>query len=113
MMWTNATRALHARTGLALPSDLTDAEWAVLEPFFPPPSSVGGPRKWPMQRTLEANLSLLRGGLPWRMFPPVSTAALVLSLARQWAVADDQLRAADDLAGGAWPRRFVQCRRDR
>lgn len=24
-MWTDATRALHARAGLALPSDLTDA----------------------------------------------------------------------------------------
>ena len=76
-MWTDTTRALHARTGLALPSDLTDAEWAVLEPFFPLPSFVGRPRKWPMRRIVEAILYLLRGGLPWRMlppcFPPVST----------------------------------------
>ena len=48
-MWTDTTRAHHARAGLALPSDLTDAEWAVLEPFFPPPSHVGRPRKWPMR----------------------------------------------------------------
>jgi hypothetical protein len=33
-MWTDTTRAHHARNGLALPSDLTDEEWAVLEPFF-------------------------------------------------------------------------------
>jgi transposase len=76
-MWTDTTRALHARSGLALPSDLTDAEWALLEPFLPPPSSVGRPRKWPMRRIVEAILFLLRGGLPWRMlppcFPPVST----------------------------------------
>ena len=76
-MWTDTTRALHARGGLALPSDLTDAEWAVLEPFFPPPSHMGRPRKWPMRRIVEAILYLLRGGLPWRMlppcFPPVST----------------------------------------
>jgi transposase len=56
---------------------LTDGEWAVLEPFFPPPSFVGRPRKWPMRRIVEAILYLLRGGLPWRMlppcFPPVST----------------------------------------
>lgn len=45
-MRTDTTRAHHARTGLALPGDLTDAEWAVLEPFFPPPSFVGRPRKW-------------------------------------------------------------------
>ena len=76
-MWTDTTRAQPARTGLALPSDLTDAEWAALEPFLPPPSVVGRPRKWPLRRSLEAILYLLRGGLPWRMlppcFPPVST----------------------------------------
>lgn len=76
-MWTDTTRAHHAREGLALPSDLTDAEWAVLEPFFPPASLVGRPRKWPIRRIVEAILYLLRGGLPWRMlppgFPPVST----------------------------------------
>ena len=76
-MWTDTTRAYHARAGLALPSDLTDGEWAVLEPFFSPPSHVGRPRKWPMRRIVEAILYLLRGGLPWRMlppcFPPVST----------------------------------------
>jgi hypothetical protein len=35
-MWTDTTHAIHARKGLALPSDLTDAEWAVLEPLLPP-----------------------------------------------------------------------------
>ena len=76
-MWTDTTRALHARTGLVLPSDLTDAEWALLEPLLPPASQGGRPRKWPMRRIVEAILYLLRGGLPWRMlppcFPPVST----------------------------------------
>ena len=76
-MWTDTTRAQYARADLALPTDLTDAEWAVLEPFFPPPSQVGRPRKWPLRRIIEAILYLLRGGLPWRMlppcFPPVST----------------------------------------
>lgn len=76
-MWTDTTRAQYARADLALPSDLTDAEWALLEPFLPPPSHVGRPRKWPLRRIVEAILYLLRGGLPWRMlppcFPPVST----------------------------------------
>ena len=69
-MWTHTTRVQHARKGLALPSDLTDGEWAVLEPFFPLPNHVGRPRKWPMRRIVEALLYLLRGGLPWRMLPP-------------------------------------------
>ena len=64
-MWTDTTRANHARAGLALPSDLTDGEWAMLEPFFPPPSHVGRPRKWSLRRIVEAILYLLRGGLPW------------------------------------------------
>ena len=76
-MWTDTTRAQYARADLALPSDLTDAEWALLEPFLPPPSHGGRPRKWPLRRIIEAILYLLRGGLPWRMlppcFPPVST----------------------------------------
>jgi putative transposase len=69
-MWTDTTRALHARSGLALPSDLTDAEWAVMKPLLPPASHVGRPRKWPIRRIVEAILYLLRGGLPWRMLPP-------------------------------------------
>jgi putative transposase len=76
-MWTDTTRALHARSGLTLPSDMTDAEWAVLEPLLPPASHVGRPHKWPLLRIVEAILYLLRGGLSWRMlppcFPPVST----------------------------------------
>ncbi len=62
-MWTDTTRAHHARAGLALPSDLTDGEWAVLEPFFPPRSHVGRPRKWSLRRIVEATLYLLRGGV--------------------------------------------------
>lgn len=69
-MWTDTTRAIHARKKLALPTDLTDAEWAVLEPLLPPASPFGRKRKWPMRRIVEAMLYLLRGGLAWRMLPP-------------------------------------------
>jgi transposase len=69
-MWTDTTRKLHARKGPGLPSDLTDGEWKILEPFLPPPRHVGRPRKWPMRRIVDAMLYLLRGGLPWRMLPP-------------------------------------------
>lgn len=58
-MWTDTLRAQYARAGLALPSDLTDAKWAVLEPFLPPPSYVGRPRKWPLRRIVEWNRPLL------------------------------------------------------
>ncbi len=84
--WTDTTRGHHARAGLALPSDLTDPEWALLAPFLPPPSHVRRPCKWPMRRIVEAILYLLRGGLPWRMlppcFPPISTVRRWLYLWR-------------------------------
>jgi transposase len=76
-MWTDTTRKQHARKNLALPSNLRDTEWAIIEQLLPPPLPVGRPRKWKMRRIFEAIMFLLRGGLPWRMlprdFPPVTT----------------------------------------
>lgn len=80
-MWTDITRGHHARKGLRLPTDLTDGEWEILQPFFPPASKVGRPRKWTMRRIVEAIFYLLRGGLPWRMLPPCFPPA---STVRRW-----------------------------
>jgi putative transposase len=68
-MWTATTRAQHMRDGLRFASDLTDAEWAVLEPLLPRPSSVGRPPRWPMREIADAIFYVLRGGIPWRMLP--------------------------------------------
>jgi hypothetical protein len=57
-MWTDTTGAQYARADLDLPSDLTDAEWALLGSFFPPPSHVDRPRKWPLRRIIEAIISV-------------------------------------------------------
>ena len=69
-MWTPTTRADHNRDGLRVASDLTDAEWAVLEPLLPQPSPIGRPPTWPMREIVEAIFYVLRGGVPWRMLPP-------------------------------------------
>jgi transposase len=69
-MWTDTTRRQYARADLLLPSDLTDAEWAILEPLLPPRSHRGRPPIWDYRQIVEAILYLLRGGLPWRMLPP-------------------------------------------
>ena len=63
-MWTDTAREQFAREGLRLPSDLTDAEWAVLEPLLPPRSQRGRPPVWGYREIVEALLYLLRGGLP-------------------------------------------------
>ena len=76
-MWTPATRAQHSRAGLRYGSDLTDAEWAILEPLLPAPSRTGRPPNWPMREIVTAIFYVLRGGVPWRMlpegFPPYRT----------------------------------------
>jgi putative transposase len=68
-MWTTITRAQHRRDAPRFPSDLTDAEWAVLEPLLPAPSPVGRRPCWPMREILNAIFYILRGGVPWRMLP--------------------------------------------
>ena len=69
-MWTDTTRRQFARSSLRLPSDLTDAEWLVLEPLFPARSHRGRPPVWSYRQIVETLLYLLRSGLPWRMLPP-------------------------------------------
>lgn len=68
-MWTPTSRASHSRECLRFSSDLTDAEWAVLEPLLPPASGVGRPPAWPMRTIVEAIFYILRGGVAWRMLP--------------------------------------------
>ena len=99
-MWTDTTRKQFARSGLRLPSDLTDAEWAVLEPLFPPRSGRGWPPVWSYRQIVEALLYLLRGGLPVAdaaagLVPAADDgAALLLPLARHGAVCLATSRAA-------------------
>ena len=68
-MWTPATRTQHSRAGLRYGSDLTNAEWAILEPLLPEPSRAGRPPSWPMREIVAAIFYVLRGGVPWRMLP--------------------------------------------
>jgi transposase len=51
------------------PTDLTDAEWAILEPLVPPVKPGGRPRQVDMREVFNAIFYLLRGGIPWRMLP--------------------------------------------
>src|SRR5512147_2887468 len=58
------------------PSDVTDAQWALIEPHIP--ASTGGrPRTTDMRDVVDAILYILRTGCQWRYlpenFPPKST----------------------------------------
>lgn len=58
------------------PSDLSDAQWALVEPFIPVYPG-GRPRKTLMRDVVDAVLYILRTGCQWRFlpndFPPKST----------------------------------------
>src|SRR3981081_2746469 len=51
------------------PSDLTDAQWALIEPHTPPVQPGGRPRKTDMRDVLDAVLYILRTGCQWRYLP--------------------------------------------
>jgi putative transposase len=51
------------------PSDLTDAQWALLEPGIPPPRPGGRPRKTNMREVVNALFYLIREGCSWRALP--------------------------------------------
>jgi transposase len=68
-MWTDEHRATYKRPGGRYPSDLTDAEWARLEPLIPPAKPGGRPRGTNMREAMNAILYLLRTGCPWRYLP--------------------------------------------
>jgi len=59
------------------PSNLTDQEWAILEPLIPPEKPGGRPRAVDMRAVLNAIFYILRAGCAWRMlpreYPPRST----------------------------------------
>jgi transposase len=77
MAWTETTRRHYRRDGLRYASDLTDAEWALIEPLMPPPLTTGRPRKTKLRDVVEAILYMASTGCQWRAipkeFPPYST----------------------------------------
>jgi transposase len=76
-MWTASARAQYRRSGDRYASDVTDAEFALIEPLLPEARRGGRPRNTALREVLNAILYLLRTGCPWSMlpreFPPKST----------------------------------------
>src|SRR5690348_6246725 len=52
------------------PSDLTDAQWALIEPHLPTQAPGSGrPRTVDLREVLNAILYVLRAGCPWEYLP--------------------------------------------
>ncbi len=68
-MWTPTTRRHYSREGLRYETDLTDAEWALIEPLLPEPLGQGRPPAWSRREIMNAIFYVLRGGISWRLLP--------------------------------------------
>ena len=80
-------------------SDLTDAQWQILRPFFRKRSRRGRPLVYPRREVINAILYVVRSGCQWRMlphdFPPWKTVYQIFYRWRRkgtWQRVHDALR---------------------
>ena len=59
-MWTEITRPKYERAGRRYASDLTDAEWRLIEPFMPPVRRLGRPRETDLRAVVDAILYIAK-----------------------------------------------------
>ena len=53
------------------PSDLTDAEWAHIEPLIPPGKPGGGKRRVAIREVINGVMYILSTGCQWRALPRI------------------------------------------
>jgi putative transposase len=94
----------------AYPSDLSDEQWALLEPLIPPAKSGGAPRTVDMREVLNTLFYQNRSGCQWDMLPhdllPKSTVFDYFTRWRDdgtWQKLVDALRARVRTAAGREP----------
>jgi transposase len=77
-MWKPEHRRAADRHGLRYPSDLSDREWALIEPAIPPAKRGGRRREVDVREVLNAIFYVLSTGCQWQALPkdlpPKSTA---------------------------------------
>lgn len=68
-MWKSENRRTADRRGLRYPSDLTDAEWALVEPMIPPAKRGGRRRSVNLREVLNGIFYVLSTGCQWNAVP--------------------------------------------
>jgi putative transposase len=96
---------------MSYPTDLSDAEWAVLEPLVPTPKPGGRPCIHSRRAICNAIFYLVRSGCAWRMLasdlPPWQTVYGYFGAWRRdgtWQRMHDAVRMAVRLAAGRHPQ---------
>lgn len=85
-MWTAENRSRYDRGQLRYPSDLTDDEWALIEPLIPAAKPGGNTRTVIVRNIVDGIMYILSTGCQWsalpKDLPPRST---VNDYMRRWA----------------------------
>ena len=68
-MWKPEHRFAAHRSGLRYPSDLTGAEWAIVEPLIPPAKHGGRKRTIDVREILNGIFYVLSTGCQWQALP--------------------------------------------
>ena len=68
-MWTKENRSKYSRRLDVYPSDLTDAEWALIEPVIPPAKHGGAKRTVDVREIVNGIMHVLGTGCQWRAIP--------------------------------------------
>jgi len=68
-MWTNENRARYDRSALRYPSDLTDAEWALIGGLIPPAKRGGNKRTVDVREVVNGVMYILSTGCQWAALP--------------------------------------------
>ena len=92
------------------PSDLSDEQWALLEPLLPAPVKAGAPRRTDLREVLDAIFYVLSTGCAWSAlphdFPPEGTVRDYFHQWRRkgiWEQIHDTLRRRFREAAGKEP----------
>jgi putative transposase len=62
-------KASHLESRQAYPTDLTEAQWALIEPLLPKPQGSGRRQQISVRLIINAAFYLLRTGCQWRLLP--------------------------------------------
>lgn len=68
-MWTVENRPRYDRSGLRYPSDLTDAEWSLINPLIPPAKKGGNKRTVDIREVVNGLMYILSTGCQWSALP--------------------------------------------
>ena len=68
-MWTKENRGRYDRSRLRYPSDLTDEEWALVEPLISPAKRGGNKRTVDVREVVNGLMYVLSTGCQWRAIP--------------------------------------------